>query len=238
MSHFSLPQGAQQFNLVLTEAQLAAFDRYGQELIAWNKKVNLTRITEPDEITVKHFLDSLSIYPVLAGQPPAFKLIDVGTGPGFPGLPLKIVRPDIRLALLESTGKKTAFLEHVVRVLELKHVTVLTARAEEAGQEPHHRENYDVAVARALAPLPVLAEYTLPLVKVGGLVVAQKGQYPADELKGLTRALGILGGRLERVLPVDLPGLEAARHLVLFRKTKPTPRAYPRRPGLPAKKPL
>ncbi len=234
----TLLSGTQQFNLTLTHVQLTAFEQYSRELIAWNQKVNLTRIIEPDEIAVKHFLDSLSANLAWPDLPPGFALIDVGSGAGFPGLPLKIARPDLRLTLLESTGKKTAFLRHLVDLLNLADVTILTARAEEAGHLPEHREQYDVAIARAVSALPVLAEYTLPLVKVGGRVIAQKGQDPAAEVKEAANALGILGGKLSRILPVVVPGLEAERHLVVIQKVKSTPRQYPRRPGLPAKKPI
>lgn len=231
-------QGAQQFNLTLTAAQLDAFEIYSGELITWNQRVNLTRIIEPTEIVVKHFLDSLSVCLALATLPPNFSLIDVGAGAGFPGLPLKIALPRLKLTLLESTAKKTRFLEHMVGLLNLPGVTVLTARAEDAGQQPAHREQYNVAVARAVSALPALAEYTLPLVKVGGLVIAQKGQEPADEVEAAAGALDILGGRLRQVLPVKVPALDEARHLVIMEKIHATPRLYPRRPGLPAKKPI
>ncbi|MCK6625276.1 MAG: 16S rRNA (guanine(527)-N(7))-methyltransferase RsmG [Anaerolineae bacterium] len=234
----TLRNGAQQFNLTLTDAQLAAFEQYSQELMAWNQRVNLTSITAPDEIATKHFLDSLSLYPLLAELPSTLALIDVGTGAGFPGLPLKLVLPQIRLTLLESTGKKTAFLQHLIQVLNLTGVSVLTARAEEASRRPDQRERYDVATARAVAVLPVLAEYTLPFVKQGGLVIVQKGQHPADEIKAAANALGILGGKVSQVLPVTVPGLDAERHLVVLQKIKSTPPQYPRRPGLPAKKPI
>jgi 16S rRNA (guanine527-N7)-methyltransferase len=234
----TLPAGAQQFNLPLTEAQLTAFERYSQELIEWNQRVNLTGITEPHEIVVKHFLDSLSVYQALPQSPVDLSLIDVGSGAGFPGLPLKIVRPALRLTLLEATAKKTAFLQHLIRVLNLTGVTILTARAEEAGRQPKQREQYDVAVARAVAPLPVLAEYMLPLVKKGGTVIVQKGQDPADEIKAAANALGILGGKVVQTLPVAVPGLAAERHLVVIRKNKVTPLQYPRRAGVPAKKPI
>ena len=237
-THQVLYCGAQQFHLSLTQTQLSAFAQYSQELIAWNQRGNLTRIVEPEEIAVKHFLDSLSVCQVLSDLPPDFSLIDVGSGAGFPGLPLKIARPDIRLTLLESTGKKTAFLQHLVDTLNLTNVTVLTARAEEAGQQPAYREQYDVAVARAVAALPTLAEYTLPLVKVGGLVIAQKGQEPTAEIEAAGKALAILGGQLKEILSVTVPGLDATRHLVVINKVNPTPQPYPRRPGLPAKRPI
>jgi 16S rRNA (guanine527-N7)-methyltransferase len=231
-------QGAQAFNLFLTTVQLQQFDRYLQELVTWNQRFNLTRITEPAEVAVKHFLDSLSIYPVLVELSPLLSLIDVGSGAGFPGVPLKIVLPDLRLTLLDSTGKKTKFLQYLVETLQLTGVSVVTARAEEAGRQRAYRERYDVATARALSPLPVLSEYTLPFVRVGGHVVAQKGLQPADELEAAANALALLGGRLKQVIPVNVPHLEAARHLVVIEKIKATPRQYPRQPGLPAKKPL
>jgi 16S rRNA (guanine527-N7)-methyltransferase len=233
-----LLHGAKQFHLSLTQTQLNAFEQYSQELIAWNQKVNLTRIIEPEEIAVKHFLDSLSVCQALPDLPPDFSIIDVGSGAGFPGLPLKIVLPDIQLTLLESTGKKTAFLQHIVDILNLTGITVLTARAEEASQQPTHRERYDVAVARAVSVLPILAEYTLPFVKVGGVVIVQKGQHPAEEVKTAANALGILGGQIRQILPVTVPGLNAERHLLIIDKHKATPKQYPRRPGLPAKKPI
>jgi 16S rRNA (guanine527-N7)-methyltransferase len=233
-----LASGAQQFDLALSEAQLGAFERYSRELIAWNERVNLTRIVIPGEIAIKHFLDSLSVSLALPELRSPLAVIDVGSGAGFPGLPLKIALPDIVLTLLEATAKKTAFLEHVVGVLGLTGVTILTARAEAAGRRPDRREQYDLAVARAVAALPVLAEYTLPLVKVGGRVILQKGQEPSSEIEAAARALQILGGRVGDVRPVPIPGLEAARHLVVIEKERPTPAIYPRRPGLPAKKPL
>jgi len=233
-----LKREAPQFKLSLTEAQLEAFEIYGRQLVSWNEQVNLTRIIDPTEIARKHFLDSLSIWPVLPPQPTTLSMIDVGSGAGFPGLPLKLIQPNLRLTLLESTGKKTAFLQHLDQTLQLSQVTILTARAEEAGQQPAHREQYDLAVARAVAPLQILAEYTLPFVKVGGWVILQKGQDPSDEIAAAKNALGILGGKLSEVIPVTIPGLPAQRHLVILRKHKPTPKPYPRRPGLPTKKPI
>jgi 16S rRNA (guanine527-N7)-methyltransferase len=233
-----LQVGAQQFNLTLTKAQLDTFERYRQELIAWNERVNLTGIVDPEEIVVKHFLDSLSVYLALQDLPSTVSVIDVGSGAGFPGLPLKIALPEIRLTLLEATRKKTAFLQHIIATLNLTGITVLTARAEEVGRQPEHRERYDIAVARAVATLPVVAEYSLPLVKVGGWVIVQKGQHPADEIKQAANALGILGGKVGQILPLTVPGLTAERHLVVIQKNKPTPKQYPRRPGLPAKRPI
>jgi 16S rRNA (guanine527-N7)-methyltransferase len=211
-----LRRRAAQFNLSLTEFQLRAFQIYNRELIAWNQRVNLTRIVEPEEITVKHFLDSLSVYQALPDLPQNFSIIDVGTGAGFP----------------------TKFLQHIVDTLQLNGVTVLAARAEDVGRQAAHREQYDVALARAVASLPVLAEYTLPVVRVEGLVIAQKGQHLAEEVEAAIRVSEMLGGQLDRILPVEVPGLEAARHLIIIRKSKATPKQYPRRPGVPAKRPL
>lgn len=233
-----LQLGANQFGFNLTETHLNAFERYSQELIVWNEQVNLTGIVDPEAIAIKHFLDSLSVLVALPKLSPGSSLIDVGSGAGFPGLPLKIIRPDLRLTLLEATGKKTAFLQHLVGTLQLEQVTIVTARAEEAGRQPKHRERYDVAVARAVASLPVLAEYMLPFVKVSGWAIVQKGQHPADEIKAATNALSILGGQFRQLLPVEVPLLAAERHLVLIQKIKPTPKSYPRRPGTPAKKPI
>jgi len=239
MTQQTLASGALQFNISLSNAQLEMFETYSRELIAWNQYVNLTRIIEPNEITVKHFLDSLSVVQALPKNlPPNFSLIDVGTGAGFPGLPLKIALPNIRLTLLESVGKKTKFLQHIVDTLQLENVIVLNARAEEAGRQAAQREQHDVAVARAVAALPVLAEYLLPLVKPGGVAIMQKGQEPTDEIKSAANALGILGGKVKKSIPVQIDGLEAARHLIVVKKIKSTPKQYPRRPGLPAKKPI
>jgi len=171
-----LQRGVAQFNITLTEGQLDAFFAYAQLLIEWNQRVNLTRIVEPAEIVTKHFLDSLSIISVLPQEPHPLKIIDVGSGAGFPGVPLKIVRPDLSLTLLETTGKKIRFLEHLIGTLQLEHVTIVQARAEDAGQKAPHRAGYNVAVARAVAALPVLVEYLLPFVQLGGYAIAQKGQ--------------------------------------------------------------
>jgi 16S rRNA (guanine527-N7)-methyltransferase len=233
-----LQAGAAQFHCALNEQQLCAFERYAAELVAWNEQINLTRIVEPEEMAVKHFLDSLS---VLAAWPAGLDspaLVDVGSGAGFPGVPLKIALPTMNLTLLEATGKKAKFLAHLVKVLELRQTQVVATRAELAGRQPRHRACYDIAVARAVAPMAVLAEYTLPLVKVRGRVIAQKGQSPVEETKAAQFAIRTLGGKLTAILPVEVPGLAAARHLVVIDKVKPTPQLYPRRPGVPAKEPI
>lgn len=222
--------------LALTPVQLDAFSQYAGLLHTWNQKFNLTAVRHPDEIWSRHFLDSLTCLRVMRGTP-LHKVIDVGTGAGFPGLPLKIVHPEIHLTLVESVGKKAAFCAEVVRLLGLENVEIQTARAEELGQSPAHREQYDWAVARAVAPLPVLAEYLLPFVKAGGKMLAQKGKETEQEVKQAENAFTTLGGELDRVVPVTLPGAES-HTLIVVTKTHETPRRYPRRVGIPAKRPL
>lgn len=236
----SLEAEARPLGIVLQAQQLMRFRRYYEELLDWNARVNLTRIVEWPAVQIQHFLDSLTCVLVLpsAAADPGYSIVDVGAGAGFPGLPLKIVLPHARLSLVESVAKKTAFLRHVVQVLELGRVEVVTARAEAVGRDPLHREAYDLAVSRAVADLSTLAEYCLPLVRVGGLWVASKGQDVEGEVAAARGALETLGGRLHQVRRVQLPGLEGPRHLVVVEKTAATPERYPRRPGIPAKRPL
>jgi 16S rRNA (guanine527-N7)-methyltransferase len=165
-------------------------------------------------------------------------VVDVGTGAGFPGLPLKIVLPRIRLTLVEATGKKADFCRHMVEVLGLDRVEVIHARAEEIGHRPEHREAYDWALARAVAVLPVLVEYLLPLLRIGGRAIAQKGEAGPAEAQAAEPALRLVGGRIRQVIPVELPGVAEPRFLVVMEKAARTPEGYPRRAGVPAKKPL
>jgi 16S rRNA (guanine527-N7)-methyltransferase len=233
-----LKASAIEWGLKLTLGQIDAFELYYHQLIAWNERVNLTSITDYEEVQVKHFLDSLSCLQALTPLAPGTRCIDIGAGPGFPGLPLKIVRPQMRLTLLEATGKKVLFLQHIVGELELQGVEIIMGRAEELGRQPPHREVYEVAVARAVAQLAVLLEYALPLLVTGGIFVAQKGVEVEDEVEAAQSALLILGGRIKEVKAVHLPGLGAPRHLVVVEKVTPTPQKYPRRAGIPAKRPL
>ncbi|MGD2027658.1 MAG: 16S rRNA (guanine(527)-N(7))-methyltransferase RsmG [Anaerolineales bacterium] len=221
----------------LDDAQFNAAHRYADLLHTWNQKINLTGLSSPEDIRIKHFLDSLSCQQVLKDTSRE-SIVDVGTGGGFPGLPLKLLYPEMRLTLVESTAKKTAFLSLVVQELGLKQVEVVNARAEEIGQNPEHRESYDWAVARAVALLPVLAEYLLPLVRVGGRVIAQKGETAPEEVESAGEAIEILGGQLSDLQEVDLPGIDDKRFLVVIGKVAPTPEKYPRRVGIPAKRPL
>ena len=237
-----LTEGASAVGLRLTAAQKASFQLYYEELVSWNQNFNLTAITEYEQVQIRHFLDSLSCLLAketrLALNRPDARMIDVGTGAGFPGIPLKLVCPAARLTLLEATGKKVTFLEHVVERLGLRRVTMIRGRAEELAHDPEHREQYDLALARAVAELPVVAEYTLPFCKTGGWVVAQKGESGAAEAWSAERAITLLGGALHQVLPVELPGLPEDRSLVVIEKVSPTPTTYPRRTGIPTKRPL
>ncbi|GAB4501069.1 MAG: 16S rRNA (guanine(527)-N(7))-methyltransferase RsmG [Anaerolineales bacterium] len=232
-----LNHAASLFGLRLTPKQISQFDTYERELLAWNQRFNLTAIRDEQGIRAKHFLDSLSCSLAWKNSPPR-RLVDVGTGAGFPGLALKILYPAMRLTLVESVGKKAAFCQHITAALELEQVEVLTLRAEELGQLPAHREKYDWAVARAVANLPILSEYLLPLVRIGGAMLAQKGESAPAEAQSAEKALTLLGGRLRQLIPVTLPGVVDERFLVIADKVAATPAKYPRGVGLPTKSPL
>lgn len=221
----------------LTPAQIAALETYAHELLQWNRRFNLTAIRDPEGVRVRHFLDSLTCWIAMRHQPPQ-RVVDVGTGAGFPGLPLKIVFPSIQLTLIESVGKKVRFCRHMVEKLQLQDVQVIHARAEEVGRMPAHREQYDWAIARAVAQMPILAEYLLPLVRVGGRMLAQKGESGPAEAQAAEHAFRLLGGRLHRLFPIQLPGVAEDRYLVVVDKVVTTPERYPRRVGIPAKRPL
>ncbi|PWH14388.1 MAG: 16S rRNA (guanine(527)-N(7))-methyltransferase RsmG [Anaerolineae bacterium] len=227
----------QMFGISLSTRQIAQLTTYERELLEWNQKFNLTAIRDVDGIRAKHFLDSMSCALAWREHIPR-RLVDVGTGAGFPGIVLKILYPSIKLTLVESVGKKANFCAHIIQTLGLDGVEVLTARAEEVGRDPKHRETYDWAVARAVANLPVLAEYLLPLVRVGGVMLAQKGESGPAEAQAAERAFKLLGGRMRQLIPVELPGVAEERYLVIVDKPAATPPAYPRKAGLPAKKPL
>ena len=226
-----------QLGLHLTRSQLTALSLYERELVDWNMRFNLTAIRDPQEIYIKHFLDSLTCLQAM-GEKSYGRLIDVGTGAGFPGIPLKIVHPKLQLTLVESVGKKAEFCRHVVNILNLQAVEVVQERAESLGQNPAYREHYDWAVARAVAILPVLAEYLLPLVRVGGSMLAMKGESGPAEAHSAEHAIKVLGGHLRQLLPVTLPGVAEERYIIIIDKVAATPVLYPRKVGLPAKHPL
>ncbi len=237
-------RAAEALGLPVRPEHLPLFRRYYELLVEWNARFNLTAVTDEESVPVRHFADSLTCLlatpslPEAVRQGSACRLADVGAGAGFPGLPIKIVWPQASLTLMESVGKKCAFLEEVAKELGLAGVQVVNARAEEVGQDPAHRERYDVVLARAVADLPVLAEYCLPLARRQGVVIAQKGDDVAEEAVRAEYAIQVLGGRLERVLPVEVPGTALPRSLVVIRKETLTPSQYPRRAGVPARRPL
>ncbi|MDK2856117.1 MAG: rRNA (guanine527-N7)-methyltransferase [Bacillota bacterium] len=228
--------GLEELGVKIGDDALALFLRYGREMARWNERVNLTAITAPEEVIRKHFLDALSAVPWL--PPGRVRLVDVGSGAGLPGLALKIARPEIEVTLIESVKKKADFLRHAAEVLGLTGVEVRQERAEESGHVPELREAFTVATGRAVAALPVLAELALPLVVPGGLFIAFKGPAVEEEVKGAARALAVLGGKVENVIELVIPGGGERRTLVLVRKVAPTPAAYPRPTGRPSKKPL
>lgn len=224
-------------HIQLTDNQVKLFQKYEELLLEWNQKINLTAIRDAEGIRKKHFLDSLSCILAMRNMDTA-RVIDVGTGAGFPGLPLKIIFPQMQLTLVESIGKKARFCKLVCDTLELKDVYIRPQRAEDVVRQAGQRESYDWAVARAVANLPVLLEYTLPFVKVGGSVLAQKGVTAHVEAQASTSAIQILGGKLKQIQPVQIPGVTEDRFLVVIQKVYATPLNYPRPAGQPMKKPI
>jgi len=267
-----LQAGCEQLNFPLTSLQVDQFERYYHELVEWNKKFNLTAITDYEESQVKHFLDSLVSLPIIAEElqetvplttSPTF--LDIGTGAGFPGIPIKIASPKISVTLVDGTNKKIRFLEHIVAKLVLQNVQIIQGRAEEIGRQDlehivaklvlqnvqiiqgraeeigrqeMHREQYDLVTARAVAPLNTLAEYLLPLTRLNGLAIIFKGGNAAQEFIDARKAIEVLGGEVVRMAPVKVPFLNQERFVILIKKVKRTPERYPRGQGLARKSPI
>jgi len=225
------------FGIHLTGRQVIALMTYERQLLEWNQRYNLTAIRDAESVRTKHFLDSFSCVLAWKANPP-HRLIDVGSGAGFPGIPLKIIYPSMQLTLVESVNKKAKFCEHIIDQLGLERTEVIQGRVEEVGQTAEHREKYDWAVARAVANMRVLVEYLLPLVEVGGTMLAQKGESGPAEVHTAEEAMQMLGGHVRQLVQVTLPGVVEQRYLVLVDKVAATPPVYPRKPGLPTKKPL
>ncbi len=229
-----LKEKAKQIDIILEEEQIKQFYEYMNVLLEWNEKINLTAIIEPKEIILKHFIDSLTIQKYIQeGQ----KVIDVGTGAGFPGIPLSIIKQNTEITLLDSLNKRITFLNESISSLQLKNIKTVHARVEEFANNKKERESYDIATSRAVASLNVLLEYLLPLVKVGGFCICMKGSN-TEEIQEAKNALEILGGEIEKIEKINLPDSDIQRNIIVVKKSRQTPSKYPRKPGTPSKEPI
>jgi len=233
--------GARKLGIIIDIERQRLFELYYQELLDWNKKFNLTAITDYRAVQVKHFLDSLTVISVFSEErlnKPCLNIIDIGTGAGFPGIPLKIILPQVRLTLLDSTAKKATFLVHMVKKMQLSDVDVVVGRAEEMAHLPVYRQQFDLVVSRAVAPMSALIEMTLPFCRIGGKLVAHKKGEIEQEIEKANRAIDIMGGKFARMEKVDIEELGEERCLVVIEKVRPTPDKYPRRSGIPTRRPI
>jgi len=232
--------GAEKLGLFLNQEQVRQFEDYCREILDWNQRVNLTAITGYEEVQIRHFLDSLTIYSVIDKSQPYenLKILDVGTGAGLPGIPLKIAVPEIKLSLIEATGRKTEFLNYIVKILDLKNTEVVTGRAETLAHKAEYRAGFNVVISRAVASLATLAELTLPFCPTGGMVIAPKKGDIRKEVEEALKGIDTFGGSLREVKLVQLDDLIDDRYLVIIDKVSPTPDKYPRRPGIPEKRPI
>lgn len=232
-----LTEKVKELSIVLNDKQIQQFEQYYNILVEWNKVMNLTAITEYEEVVEKHFLDSLTIVNAIHVEK-IETLIDVGTGAGFPGIPLKIAFPHLKVTLLDSLNKRIKFLDEVIDLLELNDIKAIHGRAEDYAKQAEYREQYDICVSRAVANLATLSEYCLPYVKVDGLFVPYKSGEIDEELKSSEKAVSILGGKVEEVVKFQLPGTDIGRSFVKIHKIKETKKKYPRKAGMPTKEPL
>lgn len=237
MNEMLLAELCADLGLSLSEAQMQSFSRYYEELLVWNQKFNLTAIEDEQGVIIKHFYDSI-LGSRVSGWTGKGKLLDLGSGAGFPGVPLKIVFPELQATLVDSLQKRISFLEHLIHTLGLKDIKAVHSRAEDFGRIKAERENYDFVVSRAVAKLPILSEYCLPLVKKGGIFIAYKGPEGKEEIEKAEKAMEILGGQLHEALELQLPKIEGERLLFAIKKYKNTPSEYPRKAGNIKKKPL
>ncbi|MBQ2917503.1 MAG: 16S rRNA (guanine(527)-N(7))-methyltransferase RsmG [Clostridia bacterium] len=215
--------------------QLEQFFAYMKMLIEWNEKMNLTAIIEPEEIILKHFIDSITILKEIKDNS---KLVDVGTGAGFPGIPLSIMNPTLKITLVDSLNKRLIFLQEVANELNLKNIEIVHARAEEFGQNKKYRESFDISTSRAVANLSTLSEYLIPLVKVNGKIISMKASEAQEEINEAKKAIEVLGGKIEKIDEFNLPQSNIGRTVIIIKKEKQTPSKYPRKPGTPSKEPI
>lgn len=230
-----LEKKAKKMQIELSNQQLEQFYLYMNLLLEWNGKINLTAITDPKEIILKHFIDSITITPYLKN---AQSILDIGTGAGFPGIPLAILENSKDFVLMDSLNKRIIFLQEVIQNIALTRVQAIHGRAEELGKEKEHREHYDLVTSRAVAKLNILLEYMLPFVKVGGRCICMKSQEIEEELEEAKQAIELLGGKLERVDEIILPESDVKRKIIVIQKVRQTPIKYPRKPGTPTKEPI
>jgi len=226
---------AKKIGVELNNNQLEQFYKYMKILLEWNEKINLTAITEENDIIYKHFIDSLTIYKYIDKDA---SLIDVGTGAGFPGIPLKIACLDCKITLLDALNKRLNFLNEVIVQNNLKNIQTIHYRAEEAGKNKDYREKFDITTSRAVAPLNVLVEYLLPLTKIGGKCICMKGSNLKEEIENSKKAIELLGGEIEEINEFVLPDTDINRTIIVIKKIKTTPIKYPRKAGMPSKEPI
>lgn len=230
-----LENTAKKINIGITKEQASSFYKYMNLLLEWNVKMNLTAITEPDEVILKHFIDSVIVQKIIKQNA---KVIDIGTGAGFPGIPLAIIRNELDITLMDSLNKRINFLQEVIHVNKLSNVKAIHSRAEELARNNKYREKFDVAISRAVAPLNILVEYMLPYVRVNGYCICMKGPGVQEEIEKATNALKILNGTIEKVEKYKLPESDINRSVIIIKKIGNTPQRYPRKPGMPTKEPL
>ena len=226
---------AKKIDVILDEEQIQKFYKYMELLLEWNEKINLTAIVEPRDVILKHFVDSLTICKELQKNK---TLADIGTGAGFPGIPVKILRPDLDITLIDSLNKRVNFLTMVIEALKLEKIIALHGRIEDFGKNKKYREKFDYVTSRAVANLSTLSEYMIPLVKIGGKCICMKGSNIDEELKNAEKAIKTLGGKIEKVDTFLLPDTDMGRNIILIKKEKATPNKYPRKAGTPAKEPI
>lgn len=230
-----LREKLKKINIEFDDKKIEQFYKYMNLLIEWNEKINLTAITEPDDIILKHFIDSLTISKYINENE---KIADIGTGAGFPGIPLKIAKPNTQMFLIDSLNKRIKFLEEVIKQNEIASTFAIHARAEEIGHNKEYRGNFDVVTSRAVARLNVLLEYMMPLVKLGGKCICLKGPNIGEELEEAKNAIDILGGKIEKVEEIELPDSDNKRTIIIIKAVKQLPNRYPRKPGTPTVSPL